>query len=103
MPGTEQSFLVGFDPVRFERGLETGHDRAFQPGMGIAPMHFVLSVTTPLVGKSRASGETDFAIDHEHAPVGTAVGPIEPPGSDGMVIGEFAAGVLHHLHVGIVE
>jgi len=48
MARAAQGFAECLDPVFFEGPLEFRHQRPFDPHLGIAPMEFVLSVSTPL-------------------------------------------------------
>ena len=66
-------------------------------------MVLILGMTGPLEGKSGRAGKRHFPINHENAPVGSAIRAIHPPGGGGMVIGEFASRFPHHSDVRIVE
>ena len=66
-------------------------------------MFLILRMTGPLRRESDRAGKSDFAIDDENAAVRTAIGPIDPPGMSRMIVGEFAARLLHHAHIGIFQ
>ncbi len=66
-------------------------------------MFRILRVTGPLRRESDRAGKSDFAIDHENAAMRTPIRAIDPPRMSGMIVGEFAAGLLQHAHIGIFQ
>ncbi len=63
----------------------------------------VLPIPAPLVREGCAAREPHFAVDHEDATMRAPIRPVHPPRRDRVVIGELAAGVRHHPHIGIIE
>src|SRR2546430_1338956 len=101
--GTAKGFAVGLDPMFLEGVLYFARERPFDTHLNIVPMFRVLCVPGPLFREPDRAGEGDLAIDDENAPVRAAVTAIDPPGEQWMVIGKFAAGLLEHPDIGIVE
>ncbi len=87
----------------FEGFLQLAHERAFHPHLDVVPMFRVLGVPRPLLGETNSAGKPDPAVDHENAAMRAAIGAIHSPGKERMVIGKFAARILHHSDVGIIQ
>ena len=101
--GAAEHLRAALHPVVLKRRLQLGHERAFHAGLEVAPMVLVLRVTRPRVGKADAADKAEPAVNDAHPPVRAVVEPVGHPRERGMVVGEAAAGLLHHLHVGIIE
>src|SRR4051794_22055279 len=86
-----------------EGTLEFADDGTFQANMDIAPMLGRIGVARPMFCEANTPGETDFAIDHENAPMCPAIHFVHPPGASGMIVGEGASRSAKGGLVGIGE
>src|SRR6186997_3242690 len=66
-------------------------------------MVLVLRLAAPFVREGSASRETHLAVNYQHSAMRTAIGSIQSPRLDGVLIGEFAPRIGHLTNVSVVE